>query len=340
MASRFDNLLAGLADDIEVYPHQLDLITDRVLLTRIPADAQSAAGFLDQRALAPNTQGAWFPWNAFASAAATICDGPLGYIFHIGHCGSTLISRLVETASGRRALREPLPLRVFAFESADAADGAALLSENEFCSRLAVFEKVWSRGGATVKATSICNDLLDRRREGAPAVFVYIAPAVYLAALMSGANSQTDLRGFAQMRHRRLKRRHAGLAPLSTLRPGELAAMCWLVETAAVVSARRESHAVDFDDFLKDPARSLAEICRALDLSVDDAAVAAAVASPAMSRYAKAQEHPYDATLRARLLEDARARFREEIDAGLRWLEREAKAFRDGEAAMRRFAPG
>ncbi|MBB5519137.1 hypothetical protein [Amphiplicatus metriothermophilus] len=340
MASRFDHLLAGLAGDIEIYPHQFDLITDRVLLTRIPASAQSAAGFLDQRALAPDTEGAWFPWRAFASAAASISDGPLGYIFHLGHCGSTLISRLVEAASGRRALREPLPLRVFAFEAADSADGAALLSENELDGRLADFEKVWSRGGAIVKATSICNDLLDRRRDDAPAVFIYIAPSVYLAALLSGANSQTDLRGFAQMRHRRLKRRHAGLAPLSTLRPGELAAMCWLAETAAAVSARRMSRVVDFDEFLKEPARSLAEICRALDLSVDDAAAQAAATGPAMSRYAKAQEHPYDATLRARLLNDARTRFRKEIDAGLRWLDREAKAFPEGEAAMRRFAAG
>lgn len=340
MASRFDVLLAGLAGDVEIYPHQLDLITDRVLLTRIPPAAQSAAAFLDQRALAPNTQGAWFPWPAFESAAGPISHGPLGYIFHLGHCGSTLISRLVESASGRRALREPLPLRVFAFEAADAADGAALLSENELRRRLAVFERVWSRGGAIVKATSICNDLLDRRRADAPAIFVYISPPVYLAALMSGANSQTDLRGFAQMRHRRLKRRHPELAPLSTLRSGELAAMCWLAETTAVVSAGRETRAVDFDDFLKNPASSLAEICRALELPVEDAAAQTAVIGPVMSRYAKAQEHPYDATLRARLLDEACARFSEEIDAGLRWLEREAKTFREGEAAMGRFAPG
>lgn len=336
-AGRFDRLLAALASDPAIYPHQLDLLTDRVLLTRLPLAAQSEASFLDQRAIRPDTEGAWFAWAQFEAAAAAAPPGAPAYILHIGHCGSTLLSRLVEIAAGKRVLREPLPLRTFAFEAADALQGAALLSEEERRRRLATFERLWSRGGSVVKATSICNDLAGALDANALAAFVFVRPEVHLATLLAGPNSQADLRGFAQMRYRRLKARHPEMAALSSLRAGELAALCWLTETASIAEAERKLHAVDFDGFLVEPAPALAALSAHLGSPADEKYIEAALAGPTMSRYAKAPEHGYDAAMRRQVLDEARRKSGEEIARGLSWLEREGQRFRAGAIALERF---
>jgi hypothetical protein len=335
--SRFAHLLAGLASDAEIIPHQLDLLSDRVLLTRIPLAAQAAASFLDQRALAPNTEGAWFSWTEFASGAHKLPVSAPAYILHVGHCGSTLMSRLVETATGRPALREPLPLRTLATDAADALSGAGFLSGEERRRRLALLERVLARRGAVVKTTSICNDLAPDFSAQAHIAFVYIKPEVFLAAMLGGPNSQTDLRGFAQMRVRRLKSRLPELQPLPTLSGGEVAALCWLTETSAIVAAKRDVLAIDFDQFLGAKEEVLARLCAHLGAAVDAAAVKSALAGGVMDRYAKATEHAYNAETRAAGLVEARSVFATEIRAGLAWLERTAKQFPEGGAALSKF---
>lgn len=335
--NRFAHLMAGLAGDASIIPHQLDLLNEQVLLTRIPIAAQAAASFLDQRALAPNTEGAWFPWADFASAAARLPDSAPAYILHLGHCGSTLLSRLVEAATGRRALREPLPLRTFAIDAADAHDGAAFLSPEERRTRLALFERAFARGGAIVKATSICNDLAADLSPRAPVAFVYMKPETYLAAMLGGANAQTDLRGFAQMRFRRLKSRVPELRPLASLSASELAALCWLTEASAIAGMSRDVFAVDFDAFLASQPETLARLCAHLGAPAAVEKVQGALAGGVMKRYAKATEHAYDAETRAAGLTEARARFAPEIKMGMAWLEGTAKRFALGEKTLQGF---
>lgn len=336
--NRFAHLMAGLGGDAAIIPHQLDLLNEQVLLTRIPVAAQAAASFLDQRALSPTTEGAWFPWTDFASSAAKLPDGAPAYILHLGHCGSTLLSRLVEAATGRRALREPLPFRTFAIDAADAHDGAAFLSQDERRGRLSLFERVFARGGdAVVKATSICNDLAAELSPTAPVVFVYVKPATYLAAMLGGANAQTDLRGFAQMRFRRLKSRIPDLQPLASLSTSELAALCWLTEASAIAAVPRDVFAVDFDAFLVLQPETLARLCAHLGAPAAAEKVQGALTGGVMSRYAKATEHAYNAATRAAGLAEARARFGVEIRTGMAWLEQTAKRFALGEKTLQRF---
>ena len=57
-----------------------------------------------------------------------------------------------------------------------------------------------------------------------------------------------------------------------------------------------------------------------------------------MGQYAKAPDHPYDASVRAQIISEDRAKFSGEIAAGMKWLEKAANAFPEGAAAMERFA--
>lgn len=88
--------------DPEFLPFKLDLVARRVLLVRLTAQQRRDAAFLDERALPPGVDGGWLPldaWQAHGDVA------PADAIFHIGHCGSTLLSRLLESWPRLQALR-------------------------------------------------------------------------------------------------------------------------------------------------------------------------------------------------------------------------------------------
>lgn len=335
-ASVSRELLANLAADRSVFPHQYIVAGDQVLLVRLSPATQSQASFLDERVLAPSTQGAWFPADAIARAAAALPEKSAAYIFHAGHCGSTLVSRLIEAAADAAVLREPLPLRAFAFDAAE--DGGALLDDGTRRARIALFEKLWARNSpaAVIKATSICTDLAKRLAPvgQAGAVFISQRPETQLAVLLAGENSANDLRGFASMRWRRLNA-IAPLPPLARFGVGELAALAWLAESAAAHQAGLEIF--DFDEVLKAPAETVKAIGAGLGVPLDSGRLAEAAAGPIMRRYSKAPEHAYDAAMRARIIAESCEKNRDEIRKGMKWLEHLAASTDIAAAVMARW---
>src|SRR5688572_26505783 len=97
----------------EFLPFKLDLVARRVLLVRLTATQRREAAFLDERALPAHADGGWMPLDAWLSQVVAP-DIQADAIFHIGHCGSTLLSRLLESWPQVQGLREPLPLRTLA----------------------------------------------------------------------------------------------------------------------------------------------------------------------------------------------------------------------------------
>jgi hypothetical protein len=97
-------------------PYQLDIPRRQVLLALVNEPIYRHALFLDQRLNDGTIQAFWIPLvrlletgrNSTSPAQAAV------YIFHIGHCGSTLISRLLGDRPDLLPLREPLVLRTLA----------------------------------------------------------------------------------------------------------------------------------------------------------------------------------------------------------------------------------
>ena len=90
------------------FPHLLDPVNDRVLLVAKSEQEYRDAAFLDERSLRPNTPQQIVDWSALAAAVPPDARRDVQYIFHIGHVGSTLISRLLGELPQIFALREPL----------------------------------------------------------------------------------------------------------------------------------------------------------------------------------------------------------------------------------------
>lgn len=314
------SLIENFGVDRRIYAHQLNLLNDSVLLVELNESELAEHSFLDERIFRPDMKFEWVPWNQFEARAASEPGTPPSYIFHIGHCGSTLLSRLVAAATGAASLREPLPLRTVAIDRADGAAG--ILGGEELGNRLRIFEQVWAP--ATVKATSICTNVISLVNADAPVVFLYQQAETHLAVTLAGENALQDLLGFGQNRYRRLVGIAPDLPPLASLSAGELAAMTWLAEVSSghKEMAGREVLKLDFDSFLKGPEQSLADVCKALALSATAESCTAAVAGPIMCTYSKAPEHAYDAKLRDNVIADSKRRNAAEISKGMQLIDR------------------
>jgi hypothetical protein len=335
-----ESLSAQLSSSPDAYAQKVDFVRDAALVVRLDAAAYRGASFLDDRMLGPATTGAWIPFARVAEAARRVTGGrPVHFIFHTGHVGSTLVSRLLDETESVLSLREPLPLRTLA-EAHDARGRAeSLVSEAQLDLALATFMTLWSRGYArtaavVVKATSSAGRLapeLLQRYVGARAIYLNLSAEPYLATLLAGQNSPLDLRGHGPERIRRLQSFvDDPIGPLHAMSVGELAAMSWLTEShsqhEAVARFPGRVVAIDFDAFLAHVPEDMARIVGHFGLPADSRYLGAVGRSPALKRYSKAPEYAYTPEVRAEILRQARRDHRDEIRKGLAWLERLAQA--------------
>ncbi len=334
-------LLDGLSTSPDVFIHQFDIVGDRALIIRLDQEPRRQASFLDDRILGPGVEGGWAPWAEIEAAALAAPPAKAGFIFHIGHCGSTLISRLIEVASGVRSLREPQPLRQFATVAADLADGLSPWTAAELQKRIDLYLRTASAGETTIiKATSYCGDLVNRMKGAA--AFCYSTPQTYIAAMLGGANNPLDLRLHAPLRLRRLRTLCAApVADLATLTPGEVAAMSWACETATMAAAHEHDaqriFTIDFDAFLRRQEETLAALLAHFSLTTSPDRIRAALTGPTMRTYSKDSSFDYSPEDRRVLLAEYAAAHKAEIARGRQWLELAAKAHKPVAAALDRF---
>jgi hypothetical protein len=305
---------------------------DSMLLVNLDEDAYRAASFLDERLLESKPPLAACDSSVLANAAAQLRSQPSpSYIFHIGHVGSTLISRLVGMHANLFSVREPAPLRSFAQPTSGPTAIAGTLDLQCW---LSLFARTWrAQQRAVIKVTSIVNEsaevILSSIHRPA-AIFVYASPLNYLRAILAGPNSRVESRALAPGRMRRLERRMGAVAALDVQSEGEQVAMNWLSEMTTLHQAALRFEAqvlnVDFDEFLQDPVKGLHLILRAFGAESSAGDIESIVAGPIMRQYAKAPEHAYDAALRREVLASADWQHATEIKRGLHWLARVASA--------------
>jgi hypothetical protein len=328
-----DTWLRGLREDPTVFPHQLDAVNRRLLLVRIQPERIHETAFLDQRVLTGNEAGGWVPLaSAIEARPATL--GPAGIILHCGHCGSTLISRLLGELPGAWVLREPLVLQSLAAEARAAGTPRARLTADEFNATLELTQRAFGNTpmGATraiVKHTSLTANLGPAllARDTPPAVLCLAIPLEdYLAAMLRDSGLREGVRLAAgEWIHDIAAAIGNGCPKLADLNDAELAALNWTAAQLAFPRAReRNAERVltwRFDDFLADPQTKLAELARHFGLDANERNIARALSSPWPRRYAKDPRQAFDAATRRRELAAAKRQFASEIRAGLRFAE-------------------
>jgi hypothetical protein len=328
-----DPLAHALARSPELFPLTLDPSTDRVTIIRLNEADYVQASFLDERVHAdPTVSRRPVPWRRLQDAVAQLPVENASYIFHIGHVGSTLLSRLLGQHADIFSLREPAILRTFA--QMNSTSGSGRWSPIEFDQRLGVALQLLSRTfqanqRAMIKATSFVSELAPNilARPSSPrAILMFVSTETYLASILGAPNSPTEARALAPSRlarlHRRIGQEHWNLSGMSL---GEIVAMSWICEmsalSAAAATAGDRSLWLDFDQFLDDPAASLSAVFAHLGIHAASNEIRALLAGPEMRRYAKAPEHSYDTNLRRAVLAAGRRNHAAEISRGLAWLQ-------------------
>ena len=338
-------MVEELGGSPELFPYMLDLPRDGVVFVRLKRSDYEQASFLDARLLKPQTSSHALPWLQVAAAidAARLTER-CGFIFHIGHVGSTLLSRLIGAHSRAFSLREPVILRTFAQLKGEPHVQPHAWRHDDFDARLSACLKLLSRTFETrqlavIKATSFVSELaadLLARASAPKAVIMYVSPESYIATILGGPNSRQEARVLAPSRMARLHRRIGGNAwQLASMSEGEVLALSWACEMSALVRAansggERFSRSISIG-FSRTPRRCCRP-CFATSISGETSEeVRAIIAGPDMQRYSKSPDYAYDAALRRDVLQAARAAHGAEIRRGLAWLDRAA----GGHAAVR-----
>ncbi len=323
-------------------PFALDTTAELAAFVEVGEVEYREASFLDDRILAQTGEPRWIAWAEIEAAAQGLPAG-CDFIFHVGHVGSTLLSRLLGQSERVFALREPAILRAVA-RLDDPAE-----RQRRLAPLVPLLARTWRPAQrALVKATSFVGEIapaLTAAADGARAILMFAGPQAYIAGILAGPASRREMNLMAGSRLARLDRRAGAGWRLEALDEGERAAMSWACELMGLASFAEGAAGdavlwIDFDRFLVDPRAGLARALRHLHGSADPAEVEGMIAGPELGRYAKAPEHPYDAALRRRVLAEAQAAFREPIARGLAWLNTLGNAWPSFAAAARAAASG
>ena len=296
-------------------PFKLDLAGQKILLVNLKASHVREAAFLDERALRPDSEGFWVALHDFEQIIAP--PPTASALFHVGHCGSTLLSRLLGEAGGVRALREPLVMREIALGKAQGLSAADPW-----------FRVLWGwlsrseQGPVNIKLTSACANLLPWfLRLGEPATALYVDLETYLTSASRGGGAGNDIAAFAQQRELEWKQLYPD-AP-TPAQPAELAAAGWAVCMTHFSQAQQhrpdQLMLLNFDDWLSDIDGATSSLMRhhGFAKTFDDVA-----SIPLLGQYAKKTDVPYDAQARQADLALARSRNGQFVEDGLAWLSR------------------
>lgn len=296
----------------DFYLHSIE--GDEAIIVPMDQAAYQRSIFLDRRISPAGEGGFRVPFAAFGPAAAN--PPQLGWIFHVAHCGSTLLARaLDELAAGRNlVLREPLALRQLSF----------IRDESKLSIVLASLARRYPGGGPTlIKANVPVNFILPdivARDAAAPAILLMLDLPDYLLAILRSDQHRLWLRNIVSQFAGEL-----GLA--GSISDAQAAAALWLGQMrrfAAAAEQMPNARTLDAERFFGDPAASLTAAAKLLGVSAPAAAVAALVAGPLFSSYSKRPEVAFDNAARLERRDQLSRALAGDIDEAQEWVAKAA----------------
>lgn len=291
------------------------------------ADAYRRSIFLDDRIM-PASEAAWrVPVEALV-AGEQAPQSEIAWIFHVAHCGSTLLARALGELSDTLVLREPLALR----QAAVGGDQRALHLT------LRMLAKRYP-GGATpiVKANVPVNFVIPEIASvmpDAPAIFLYYGFEDYLLSILRSDNHRAWLR---RVSHELAPKLAQGRATSDA----ERAASLWLAQLRAFaggLAAMPRGRSLDAERFFADPGSVLSAVRALCGLSYDEQRIEAEVRSELFETYAKNPSVAFENRDRVRRRDKLRGLLAREIGEARGWLDKYAKDESDMTAMLARRA--
>lgn len=326
---------ADIRDDPSWYLGNIDIPGQKAIITHFSESHYRAVSFLDERGLTADSVLYEYQLQEFQKNFCNNAPGSnkLGFIFHIGHCGSTLLSRALAASNAFLPLREPLPIRTLADYLRNQENSTCELSSADWEKLASTVLSAMSRRFndaqlPIIKATSTCNNLIHpllAENAERKAILLFIPLDRYLATILSSDMGLRDARiqaASAEIDWKAMQ--DQGQVRLSALQPAEIISLEWLSNMAYFLRAKTEFpsqvYLLDFEGFLSDYADQLKKLCRFLGRSGDSEILIAEYLSIA-GRYSKRPKVSYSASAREARLALARTNFDAPIRVGMGWAE-------------------
>ncbi len=307
----------------------LDLVNRRGLVVKLDEAAYRRTSFLDNRAFSKDTQGAWIGLERVLAEAAILAPQQAPHaIFHVSHCGSTLVSRLLAELPGCLPVREPLVPITLAAERRELDRPVSRLDQAAWDKLFDATLRLLSRSyrpqeRAVIKFTSTCGNLASpilQRSPESKALLLHTDLETWLTVMLRDEDVRQngrfyaqdwlkDLHAFAGRRDIRL----ASLGDSQQFAVNWLTAMLHFERTAQQYPA--QARRLDFEPFLTDAATGLKDAGDFFGL--DTGRVAEIAAGPLMKSYAKNPARPFDREARDQELKQTRQRAGAEIRTGM-----------------------
>lgn len=322
--------LDALFDSPELFPARLDLAADRVRLTPMTAESYARSPFLDERIERAGSRDLGMSLAELVEAYRRI-EPPrraAHYLFHIGHCGSTLLSRMLGEIDGILSLREPPPLLALAQQRRTQANAADIKWRQTFDLAVHLLSRTFrAQDVALVKPNSHANNLLAELMSWHPdsrAILLYVDLETYLATMLRPPARRETVRAVRESRLADFRQRTGDGGP-DVLDDARRAALVWLVQMREFVDVleapalRDRARAIEFGDFLSGGREALSGAAAFLGRAADAAALNRAFEPALTGQYSKRPGRTFDAAARAGMLESARHAHAGEIAAGREW---------------------
>jgi hypothetical protein len=239
-----------------------------------------------------------------------------GWIFHVAHCGSTLLARALDQESTNLVLREPFALRQLALTP----------DPQRLAVTLAMVSKRYRADRPTiVKANVPVNFLLPElvaSDPGARAIFLHCGLRDYLLAILRNDKHRAWVRNVTSQ----LK---AYLGDLSALPDAECAAALWLAQMrafAAAIAALPNARSLDAEDFFNAPRQFLALAAAHLEVPMAASEIQALVDGPLFSTYSKNPELPFDNEARMARRAELEVAIAPELEQAQKWIAARSEA--------------
>ncbi|WP_120716175.1 hypothetical protein [Tsuneonella amylolytica] len=312
--------LNDLYDNPDHYLHSFD--GEYAVFVPMDRDAYARSIFLDRRIQLARPGAIRAPIEPLLRGRPPMHGGR--WIFHVAHCGSTLLANALEQLGDFTVLREPAALRQVAVSRAGALLPLVLS---------AMAKRYPGAGPTLVKANVPVNFILEDIAALKPAdqaILLYHDLPAYVAAVLRSDGHRGWLRAVTS-------ELAWALGDLTGATDAERAGALWagqIASFARFADGRADVRALDADAFYADPAATLRAAAALFGMTPGEGTIEEIVAGPLFTTYSKKPGEPFDNARRLARRHESEAALRPEIDAAMEWILRERFAAADDRAVL------
>lgn len=285
-------------------------------------DAYQRSIFTDRRISPKNQNPSRIRCADLFARMESVEPQPVRYIFHIAHCGSTLLARALDLRDQNLVCREPFALRQLGAQAANGAGGE--FDQLVRLTRTMLGRRYNASGQVIVKANVPVNFMIPALmapQANEPAIFLHYGLEDYLLAIL---RSQMH-RGWVQHVSDELRPGIEALTGPRSANEGipELAARLWLTQMFqfdAALATYPNAKSLGAEDLFERPKDVISAAFTHFNQPQDAAVIDAIVASDLFSRYSKDPRHQFDNAQRVERRAKLKVELAGELDAARAWV--------------------